>query len=285
MPLVCYTRAAVLLLVAAAAIGAPSVAEDAALPPDHHPWGHFPINSWKLVRTTAESLDEKRRVIGVTITDTRTTLVAADDSSYTLHTDATVDVASRRISASPQTAKYGYYGETPGQLLTAKHTGEATLTIDGRAIPCEVRQIVLAGESGKLVSTIHYSSQIPPFVLRRETSLEGTSDEKRNTSLVEVVALDLPQRVRGELKHACYVKTTQKLPHGSKVTLEVHCDEVPGGVVAHWASESDASGRVVRRSTLELLEYSVASPAGTAPPSVFRRPVRAGKAARRMDPR
>jgi len=285
MSLVNYVRAAVSSVVAAAAVGVPALADDAALPPDHHPWGHFPAGSWKLVRTTAESLDEKARVTSVTITDTRTTLVAADDTTYTLHTNATVDVASRRISASPQTAKYGYYGETPGQLLTAKQTGEATLTIDGRPIPCQVRQIVLAGESGKLISTIHYSSQISPFVLRRETSLEGPPDEKRNTSLVEVVALDLPQRVRGELKHACYVKTTQKLPHGSKITLEVHCDDVPGGVVAHWASESDASGRVVRRSTLELLEYSVAAPAGTAPPSVFRRPVRAGKAARRMDPR
>jgi hypothetical protein len=136
-------------------------------------------------------------------------------------------------------------------------------------------------------------------VLRRETSAEGAAEGKpqgdeRNSSLVEVVALDLPQRVRGELKQASYIKTTHKLPQSLRVTLEVHCDDVPGGVAAHWSSETDAAGRVLRRSTLELIDYGVAAPPGQAPPgqaqpaalpAVIRRPLRAGKAARRMDPR
>ena len=102
---------------------------------------------------------------------------------------------------------------------------------------------------------------------------------------MEVVALDLPQRVRGELKSASYIKTTQTLPQSSKVTLEVHCDEVPGGVVAHWASETDASGRVLRRSTLELVEYHIPAPSAGQPLPIYRRPMRAGKAARRMESR
>jgi hypothetical protein len=281
----CSVRAIAAALIVAALCAAPTAGQDLAFPPDQHPWGHFPVGSWKRVRTSAESLDEKGQVVSVTITDTKTTLVAADDSSYTLQTDATVDVASRRISAAPQSTKHGYYGETPGQLLAAKHTGDSSLTIDGRTIPCEVRQVVLTGDNGKLVSTIYYSSQFPPFVLRRETSVEGAPEEKRNASLVEVVALDLPQRIRGDLKQASYVKTTQKLPQGSKVTLEVHCDEVPGGVAAHWASETEAGGRVVRRSTLELIDYYVPSPTGQTQPGLLRRPIRPGKAARRMDPR
>jgi hypothetical protein len=288
MPLDRPARRCWVVLLIAVAFNSSAVSDEVALSPDHHPWGHFPANSWKLVRTTAEAFDDKGHVVSVTITDTKTTLVAADDSTYTLRTDATVDVASRRIIAAPQTARYGYYGETPGRLLTAKQTGEATLTIDGRAIPCQVRQIVFSGDSGKFVSTLHYSDQFSPFVLRRETSMDGVPEEKRNSTIVEVIALDLPQRVRGELKTASYVKTSQRLPHGSKVTLEVHCDEIPGGVVAHWASETDAGGHVIRRSTLELLDYSVPAPAGsvqpgTAAPGVFRRPIRPGKAARRMD--
>src|SRR5205814_8343212 len=128
------------------------------------------------------------------------------------------------------------------------------------------------GDSGKVVTTLYYSDQYPPFVLRRETSVEGATEEKRHSSLVEVVALDLPQRVRGELKQASYIKTTQTLPQSSTVTLEVHCDDVPGGVVSHWASEADSSGRVLRRSTLELVEYHVASAPGQLQP-MFRRPM------------
>src|SRR6185369_6871883 len=113
-----------------------------------------------------ETLNEKGDVAGVTITDSKTTLIAADDTAYTLATEATVNLASRIITAPQQNTKHGYYGEKPGQLLGVKRTSESSITIDGRAIPCEVRQVTLAGDSGNLVSTIYYSNQFPPFVLR-----------------------------------------------------------------------------------------------------------------------
>jgi hypothetical protein len=266
-----------------------ALGEELPFPREHHPWGHFPVGSWKLVRTTLETLDDKDQVVNVTITDTRTTLVAVDATGYTLRTDATVDVASRKIVAAPQTTKHGFYGETPGRGFDVKRLADAALTIDGLVVPCEVRQVVVSSDNQKLFGTVHYSSEIHPFVLRREMSLEGAADEKtgnveskHSTTLVEVVALDLPHRVRGELKPTSHVKTTQKLPQSTKITLEVHCEEVPGGVVAHWASETDASGRVLRRSTLELSEYGV--PSSDVQPQ--RLPMRrARKAARRMDQR
>jgi hypothetical protein len=287
MRFACLARRIAVTLIAAALSAAPVAAQDLAFPRSKHPWGRFPVGSWKAVRTTSESLDEKSRVTSITITETRTTLVAADDSTYTLSTDSTVDVASRRIIAAPQTTTHGYYGETPGTLESVKHTGDASLTIDGRTIPCEVRQLILTGQSGKLVSTIHYSSQVPPFIFRRESSVEAAPEETRKSSLVEVVALALPQRIRGQLKQASYIKTTQKFPQASKVTLEVHCQEVPGGVAAHWASETDSSGRVVRRSTLELIDYGLSAPlpAAQPQPGLLRRPFHKIKAARRMDPR
>jgi hypothetical protein len=255
------------------------------MPAEHHPWGHFPAGSWKSVRATSETLDAKGQVANITLTDTKTTLVAVDESSYTLRSEITVDVSGRRIATTPQLVKYGYYGETPGQGLSVKKLGDTTLTIDGQAIPCELRQVVVESNGGKLLSTLHYSTDVEPFVLRRETSLEGASEEKRNSSLVEVVALDLPQRVRGELKQSSYVKTTQKLPQGTKVTLEVHCDDVPGAVVAHWASETDTSGKLVRRSTLELTGYALAVPVSGQPLVFPRRMHRATKTSRRMDQR
>jgi hypothetical protein len=273
------------VLIAAALAAAPGAAQELAFPREQHPWGRFPIGSWKLVRTTSESFDDKGQVVSITITDTRTTLMAADASTFTLRTDATVDVASRRIVAAPQTTTRGYYGETPGQLLSVKPAGEASFNIDSRIIPCEVRQLVLTSDAGNLISTIYYSSQVPPFVFRRETSAEAAPEEARTSSLVEVMALDLPQRVRGQLKRGTFLKTTQKFPKGSKVTLEVHCDEVPGGVAAHWASEMDSSGRVLRRSTLELIDYGLPVPVVQPQPGLLRRPFHKAKAARRMDPR
>jgi hypothetical protein len=281
----CRIRAITAALVAAGIAAAPARGQELGFPRDHHPWGHFPVNSWKTVRTTVESLDDKGKVASITVTDTTTKLVAVDDSGFSLKADSTVTVAGQRIASTSPTTKYGFYGESAGQTPVVKRAADASLTIDGRAIPCEVRQVSLAGDSGKLISTLYYSSEFPPFVLRRETSLEGAPEEKHNATLVEVVALDLPQRVRGELKQASYIKTTQKLPKTTKVTLEVHCDDVPGGVVAHWASEADPAGRVVRRSMLELINYEVASPAGQPQSMIIRRPLRGPKAVRRMDQR
>lgn len=281
----CLVRWVVSVLALAFACAGPAVGQDLPFPPEHHPWGRFPVGAWTQVRTTSETLDEKGQVASVTVTHTRTTLAAADDSTYTLRTEVTVNVAGRRISTTPQIAKHGYYGEGPGQVLSVNRVGEASLTIDGRSIPCELRQVVLASEGGKLTSTLYYSDQVAPYLLRRETTIEGPVAEQRNSSLVEVVALNLPQRVRSELKQAGYVKTTQKLPHGTKVTLEVHCDDVPGSVAAHWASETDASGRLIRRSNLELLDFGLPTPAAEPVSSPPRRLHRAGKAARRMEPR
>ncbi len=270
------------LLVVATATAA--AAQEAAFPRDHHPWGSFPVGAWKRVLTTSETLDDKGQVANTTRTETRTILTAVDDSAYTLRSEIIIDVAGRRLAVNPQVAKHGYYGEPAGRPVSIKQLGEAPVTIDGRAIPCEVRQVAVETEGGKLTSTLHYTSLVAPFVLRRESSLEGVPEEKRTTSLVEVIALDLPQRVRGEIKPAMYVKTTQKLPQGTKVTLEVHCDDVPGGVVAHWASETDHAGQVVRRSTLELVDYGLPLVMGEPAP-LLRRPHRANKAARRMEMR
>jgi hypothetical protein len=235
-------------------------AQQPAFPPDHHPWGRFPLGSWKLVRVVGETLDAQGRVANITTTETRTTLVASDANSYTLRIDTTIETAGRKFSSVPQLVKHGYYGETPGQPVSVKALGESQLALDGRLVACEVRQAVVETGGVKRVSKIHYSDKVPPYQLRRETTAEDAAEEKKATTLVEIVSLDLPQRVVGEIKQASYVKTTHTQPQGKKVTLEVQCDDVPGGVVSHWANETNADGKSLRRSTLELVDYEIPEP-------------------------
>ncbi|MEO8498058.1 MAG: hypothetical protein ABI614_23580, partial [Planctomycetota bacterium] len=76
-----------------------------------------------------------------------------------------------------------------------------------------------------------------------------------------------------EVKSAAHVKTIETLGNGTtKVTLEVHCDSVPGGVVSHTSRQVGADKKVTR-STLELVDYAtiVRSPVGKAPTAVRRR--------------
>ena len=74
-------------------------------------------------------------------------------------------------------------------------------------------------------------------------------------TLSEVVALDMPQRVLSEIKNVACIKTVQKTPRGSVTTLAMSSGDVPGGVVYQTAKEADTTGRLARRSTLELLNY------------------------------
>jgi hypothetical protein len=241
------------------------------LPQEQHPWGRFPVGSWKSVRVVTETLDDKGQVANVTRTETRTTLVAADERGYSLRIESSVEVAGKRFASQPQLVKHGYYGETAGQSLTVKKLGDAEVEIDGRKIASDVRQAVFETDGIKRTSTIHYSSTVSPYQLRRETVTEGVPEDQRSTTLVETVALDMPHKVIAEVRSTALLKTTRKSPQGLKITLEFHHDDVPGGVVSHAATEADASGRVVRRSTLELIDYAIGGHSPTADPVTRRR--------------
>jgi hypothetical protein len=238
---------------------------------EQHAWGKFPVGTWKIVRVITETLDDRGQTSNVTLTETRTTLVATTADDYTLRIESTVEVAGKRFASQPQLVKQGYFGENGGPKPTIKELGQAELSVDGRAIKCELRQLTVEADGVKRVSTIHFSPQVAPYQLRRETVTEGAPEDQQNSTLVEVVALQLPHRIIDTLRPAAVVKTTWKHSQGIKVTLEVHGDDVPGTVISHSASETDATGRTVRRSTLELLDYAIGGQEQSPDPAVRRR--------------
>jgi hypothetical protein len=275
-------RIASLLVAGAILLVNPCAAQVTEPTAQQHPWGRFPAGSWKSVRVVTETLDEKGQVAGITRTETRTTLVAADARGYSLKIESTVEVAGKSFMSQPQVVKHGYYGEPAGQSVAVKKIGPADLQIDGRTIASDVRQTTFESDGVKRVSTIHFSSDVSPYQLRRETVTEAATEDQRSTTLVETVALDMPQKVHGQVRSAAFLKTTRKSPQGTKVTVEIHCDDVPGGVVGHSANETDASDRVIRRSTLELIDYAIGGHPPSADPVTRRRAVNPRRA-RRMN--
>ena len=257
---VCLFAGAILAVV-------PCAAEDDGIPAGQHPWGRFPVGSWKCVRVTTQTLDAGGAVAGTTTTELRTTLVAADGASYSLRVESSVEIAGKVFQAQPQVVRHGYYGQPVGASVAVQRRGQQELVIDGRTVPSDVHLVSFESDEGKRTSTIHYSSEVAPHQLRRETTTDGGEESERSKTLVETVALDMPHQVLGQWKTAAHLKTTRTSPPGTKVTIEVHCDEVPGGVVSHVATESDAAGRIVRRSALELVDYAIGGHAPAADPA------------------
>ena len=226
-------------------VGLPTalVAQAPELPPtptlgDRHAWAQFGVGSWKLVRVYTETLSESGDVASVSITETKTTLDQVDEKGYALKVEVTVEVAGKRFQAEPKYVAYGYHGELGPMLLA------------------------IEGEATKSISTVEYTNAVAPYFLKCTTeSINSETQTPNYHSVVEVIAVDMPEKVLTEVKSAAHVKTIETFENGSsKVTLEVHCDSVPGGVVSHTSRQVGADHRVTR-STLELLDYEALSKA------------------------
>ena len=235
-----------------------SIAQDTFVPRAHHEWGRYNPGAWKRVRVVTETLDENGAVVSTGTTETTTSLIAVTDRTATLQIDVTVEIAGKRFDKQPRIIKQDFSGHVKGASATVQKLDAGSVTVDGRKIPTAVRQVTVGTGQAKWISKIHYSGRVAPYVLRRETVSTDPNDGAGNyRTTVEVIALDMPQRVLAEIKTASHLKTVHRSAKGTTITLEVRCEDVPGGVVTHGSKQLDAAGKLLSRSTLEMINYGI----------------------------
>lgn len=235
----------------------PSPAES-QFPPEAHPWGRFPVGSWKVVRVTAETVDALGHVVNTTVTETKTTLIEANDLEYKLKVESSVQIGGKRFPHPPQVTRLSYWGELTASPAGVLKVSASELDLNGKKIACEVRQAVIEREGERRQTVVHYASNQFPYLLKRESSV-NPAEGKPTTTTVEVLASNMPQHILGVLRPVAYVRTNHHTAKNSAVTIEVQSAEIPGGVALHSAQERDAAGAVTRRTALELVEYGVGS--------------------------
>lgn len=248
------------------AVPSRAVGQEAVPLVDQHAWARFGVGSWKLVRVFTETVGEGGKVESVSVTETRTTLESADADGYTLRVEVTVEVAGKRFQAEPKKITYGFNGELAGQKIEIKELGEARLEINGASYAAKKRELSIDAETSKSVSTSYYSTDVSPHTLRRVTVVtDKKTNERTYRADVAVLALDMPERVLTEIKSSAHVRTLEVYSNGTrKLTVEVLCDSVPGGVICHSLKQLNDAGIVVQRSTLDLIDYqAVARPVGS----------------------
>ncbi|GAB6184967.1 hypothetical protein JCM17478_04690 [Thermopirellula anaerolimosa] len=228
------------------------------LPREIHPWGRFETGAWKIVRGTSESLSESLVGTGeVLTTDSRTTLEGVDDKGVTLRLEVVAEVAGKRFRAEPQTIRQGIYGEPLGDQAQVIELGEQKLTIQGREFPCRVAEVRVQIAAARLNSKLFYTTDGSAMILRREsrkTDLEGRVLEELTA---ETVSVDIPCKVGSAMFSGCQIRTVQIFPSGNSTTLAVFVREIPGGIVCQTTKEFDEGGRLVRRTSLELVDYGL----------------------------
>ncbi len=260
-----------------------NVALGGDIAPAHHPWGNFKPGAWKLVRVITETLDDQGKVSGTSKTEKKTTLMNVEDDGVTLEINVCVEVGGKIFRRDPQTVKQGLHGERVGEDVKFKEAGTGQVTVEGRNVPCKIMQLDSSDSNGKTVTKLYYCTTEPPYILKRESA---TTDPEGKTTLsersVEVVARDMPYRVLAEIIPTTIVKTVHKHPKGVIITWSRTAADVPGGVVSQSTKEIDKQGRLIRRSTLELIEYSLEPEAGRT--GLFGRK-RSAARARKVSPR
>jgi len=234
-------------------------AQTVSLPRNAHPWGRFKPGVWSQVRRVTEEFDDSGKLKAVSTTETRTTLIETTDTQCKLNTEVAVEMAGKLFTPQPKTVVLGYNGETNGQTASVTKKGNGDVEVGERKVPCVVLEATIDAGDRKLMGTIYYANTLAPYVLRRDTraaTLKGEPLPGQTT--VDVVAAEVPFQVLNEAKSCAFVRTVNREARSQSCTLEAFCIEVPGGVVWHTSRETDERGRLVRRSTLELIDYGTA---------------------------
>jgi hypothetical protein len=247
-----------LLLVAIliAATGRICLGQEEEVPREHHVWGRFLPGAWKTVRIVTETFGPDSQVKSTSVADIKTTLTDADLDYYTLWIESTAAVAGKRIVSQPQVVSQRYNGATPGQIVQGRSLGNGRVTIDGAEYPCEVRQYEVTGDVSRTTTTVHYSSRTVPYVLERKSdSVDLATGAVTGRTTMQVVALDMPYKVLEQTCSSTHFKCVSQHDKGTTITLTISALDVPGAVVSQTTKELDARGRLVRRSTLELVDY------------------------------
>jgi hypothetical protein len=229
----------------------------AEITPQMHPWGRFQPGAWKLVRVITEAFGEGPAIASVT--ETKTTLSNINENDVTLLLEVSVDVAGKQFDAEPHEVRQGFNGEPAGEEVRTVVTelGDAELEIQGRKIPCKIEQVELEGATSKAVTQIYYSETVAPYILKRQSKTTDPDGKVLSDTTVDVIALDVPTNTRDGIRPAAHVKVVHKHAKGTTTTLAVTCMDVPGGIICHSLKELDESGRMVRRSWLELVDYGL----------------------------
>ena len=231
-----------------------SVAEGLAR--HHDRWGRFQPGAWNLVREVTETFEEAGTTIS--ITETRTSLEEVHEDGVSLLIQKAIGLKGKQIDKDPQAVKQAFHGGLAAQEATVKNLGATVVTVQGCRISCKIEQVEVSTPTGKTTTKIFYSDSVEPYVLRRESVKTGPDGETvLSETTVEVVALGVPCRSIPGLSRATHVKAIHKHAGGTTERVCRVSTAVPGGIVDQTSKELDENGHLVRRTTLELVDWGL----------------------------
>jgi hypothetical protein len=232
---------------------------DTGLSVAESPWGRFPLKSWCRLQTTTTAMQGDKPLSAVR--ETLITLQSIEKDVITLKEITTIDVGGKRVENPPTVKSVDFYQENILQGTLIKTGKPEKRMIGNKMIPCEVRHYEQTLSSSKRTTTIWFSRQVYPYVLRVHSVLRTIPTEKEReekiieqslTEVTETAAFSFLRR-----KHGVYhLKTTVS---SGEVNTIIETDGsilVPGGIIRKTTTETDKNGNVIRSSETRLINFS-----------------------------
>jgi hypothetical protein len=225
-----------------------------------HGWGRYSPGAWRINRVTTETLDEDGNIVSTIVKEELVRLIAVRRKTVALQIESTVEVGGRTLSAPAQLVSLGVHGEAESRELDAQDLGQQNTVVGGRRVSCRVHSFRVADRDQQKEVKVHFSIDVEPRIVRRETITRGPDQKQKYRKEVQVVSFEQPQKILDRVVSASQVKTLLVNGKSSTVTIALHSQEVPGEVISSKSKETDDAGAVIRRSTLEVLDYGYTPP-------------------------
>ncbi|MDG2207643.1 MAG: hypothetical protein P8K78_07040 [Pirellulales bacterium] len=255
-----FPTAVALCLLATMATTATAQTRD--IPREHHGWGRCDPGAWRTARIVTESFDAEDHSTGTTTTIERITLQRSRRGYAILRIESVLEVGGKTFDSPVRTISVGYHGEEIGNRTLMQEVGPAETVVEGKPIPCRVREYEIESPGQRKSVKVHYSSEVAPHILKRETRTTlGEGEDPAHLNQLTVTALNRPHPVLDEVKNATHQKTVKTNGKSTATTWSVHAADVPGDLVSYRAEEKNKNGDLIRQSTMELLDYGYDAPA------------------------
>lgn len=221
----------------------------------HFAWGRFARGSWQKVRITTEIPDDLGQLSVSSVTEKKTVLDAIDDDGIRLRVESTVNVGGKSFEAPIEEVVETHEGWSPDADISREAETDE-LRIGLRRYPCTIRTCELTHDGRKTVVRNWVSPDAPGVVLKSDTTVyDAQTDEVLEETVSKVISRRELRKVLRTVRQTSEVETVCNTKNGRIVGRSWMSPGVPGGIVEKVTEEFDANNRLVRRITLQMVDY------------------------------
>jgi hypothetical protein len=224
---------------------------------DFDDWQGFAPGSWCKIRTISETLDDKGAVVGTTTSTTSFKLERVEEDAVTVDVlEGTVEYAGKTFSTPAAKLVLRPFGRSEKEKIdfdeqpTDAKPDEAEQGDSDRSV-----KAVITGDEGKREVTAVFRDASLRLPVRRIVKSFDAKGEPVATTTTDLFVPNVPFPVRRGFRSTTYYRTHYRNHKLTSTTVVAKSTDVPGQLLYANAIERDASGRVFRRTSQELIEY------------------------------